>query len=423
MTPDFPKVDGSVAEPHSATETRGTSVLLILPEIPWPLRRSGCAMRFAPVLEYLSRLGDIDVLVLALNDEPIPSDWPPRLSRTLSVIPVGVGGRPTVFKKAKTVLLGLWPWGIPFGALPHIARRQIQGEVLRHIGSGNYSTVLWGAGLLDVAVRVRRKAPRCRFIVDFTDSPSLSVSRANFDGHGLRFFQHYTAWKWRRLERKLHSLCEASIYISPVDAAVTRPKLKGRIHVIPNGVSVPQGSLTAGRASRERPIIGFVGDMSYVPNISAVLRLASRIFPRVRQELGNAELLIIGRNPGPEVRRLETASITITGEVQDIWEFISRVSVFAFPMTEGAGLQNKILEAMYAGVPVVSTSIAARALEAVHERHVLVAESDEEIAAQILRLLSDHAFADRLATQALDFVTRRFSWPSILPKYAAVITG
>lgn len=415
--------DSSVTETYASTEARGASVLMILPEIPWPLRRSGVALRFAPVLEYLTQLSTVDVLVLALQDEPIPSDWPPRLSRTLSVIPVGIGDGSTVLKKVKTVLLGLSPWGIPFGASPHIARRQIQAEVLRHIGTGNYSTVLWSAGLLDVACRVRRKAPRPRFIIDFTDSPAVAVSRAHLDSRALRFFRRYTAWKWRRLERTLHGLCDASIYISPVDAAAARPKLKGRIHVIPNGVSTPQGSLTPSRGSRDRPIIGFVGDMSYVPNISAVLRLANRIFPRIRQKLGNAELLIIGRNPTPEIRRLQSGSVTITGEVQDIWEFISRVTVFAFPMTEGAGLQNKILEAMYAGVPIVSTSIAARGLEAVHERHVLIADSDEEITAQLLRLLSDHAFAARLATQAADFVTQRFSWPSILPTYAAVING
>lgn len=409
--------------PAAATSARGASVLLILPELPWPLRRSGVALRFAPILSHLAQFVAVDVLVLALEYQEIPSDWPPRLSRTLSVIPVGTDGRSTVFKKVKTLLLGLSPWGIPFGASPHIARRQIQAEVLRRIESGNYSTVLWGAGLFDVACRVRRKARRPRFIVDFTDSPAVSVSRAHFDARVLRVFQRYTVWKWRRLERQLHRLCDASIYISPVDAATAHPKLKGRIHVIPNGVSVPQGSLTSSRESRGRPIIGFVGDMSYAPNISAVLRLANRIFPRVRQKFGNAELLIIGRNPAPEVRRLQSGSVTITGEVQDIWEFISRVTVFAFPMTEGAGLQNKILEAMYAGVPIVSTSMAARPLEAVHESHVLIADSDADIAAQLLRLLSDHTLAGRLATQAAEFVTKRFFWPSILPKYAAVITG
>ena len=206
MIPDrtAPAADSSVTEPCAPTQARGASVLLILPEIPWPLRRSGVALRFAPILEYLIQLRTVDVLVLALQDESIPSDWPPQLSRTLSVVPVGIGGRSTVLKKVKTALLGLSPWGIPFGASPHIARRQIQAEVLRLIESGNYSTVLWGAGLLDVACRVRRKVPRPRFIIDFTDSPAVAISRAHFDSRTLRFFQRYTAWKWRRLERKLH---------------------------------------------------------------------------------------------------------------------------------------------------------------------------------------------------------------------------
>jgi glycosyltransferase involved in cell wall biosynthesis len=421
MMPDLSlhAADSSIAGPP-----RGASMLLILPEIPWPLRRNGVSLRFAPILEHLARHRPVDLLVLAAEDDPIPPDWPSRLCRRLSVMPVGGGvGRPsTLVKKLKTAVLGLSPWGIPFGASPHIARREIQAALLRHIASGNYSTVVWGAGLLDIACRVRRKAPRIPFIIDFTDSPALAVSRTRIAAPILRLFRDYTVWKWRRLERRLHRLFDASIYVSPVDAAAARPKLKERIHVIPNGISTPQAPLPTSSRSADRPIIGFLGDMSFPPNVSAVLRLANLILPRVREKLYNTELLIIGRNPAPEIRRLRSPSVTVTGEVEDIWEFIARVTVFAFPMTEGSGLQNKLLETMYAGVPVVSTSLAARGLEAVHGTHLLIADSDQEITAELLRLLLDHDFAVKLARQAASFVTQKFCWPSILPKYEAVIT-
>ena len=405
--------------PPPATDA---SVLLVLSVVPWPLRRNGMSVRFAPILEYLSRTCPVDVLVLAMEEEQIPPDWPASLSRRLSVIPVAPDrAAMSLMRKLRTAILGLLPWGIPFGGSPHVSRRAIQAAVMQQLASGHYSTVIWGSSFLDIVCRLRRQVPHLRFVVDLVDSPSLAVSRARFDTPIFRFFRLYTTWKLRRLERNLHRACDACIYISPVDAAASRTTLKHRVHVIPNGIATPEMPLSRPYPASDPPIIGFIGDMSYTPNVSAALRLANDIFPRVRQSAEDAELLIIGRNPAPEIRRLQGEHVKVTGEVPDIWAFVCRVTAFGFPMTEGAGLQNKILEAMYAGAPVVTTSIAARGLEAVHGQHLLIADSDAEIAAQLLRLLSDRKFAAELAARAAEFVTHRFAWPNLLPKYAALI--
>ncbi len=113
--------------------------------------------------------------------------------------------------------------------------------------------------------------------------------------------------------------------------------------------------------------------MSYEPCISAALRLAERIFPRIRSRLGDATLLIIGRDPVPSIRRLDGAAISVTGTVENIWPYVVSANIFVFPMFEGSGLQNKILEAMYAGVPVVTTPIAAASIGATSGEQLLVA--------------------------------------------------
>ncbi len=403
--------------------SKNLGILLVLPVIPWPLRRNGMSLRFLPILEHLARTWQVDVLVLATQPEPIPPDWPPNLCRELSVVSIMSSTAPALTRKLKTALLGLAPWGIPFGGSPHVSRREIEANVLTRITSGRYSTVLWGAGFIDVVCRIRRKAPCVRFITDFIDSPSLAVSRARVDASLHQSMRSYTAWKLQRLERKVHRLCNASIYISPVDAASARSTTSHRIYVIPNGVSLPPTPLPQLSHPADRITVGFVGDMSYAPNVSAVLRLANVIFPRVRQCVANAELLIIGRRPRAEILRLQSDAITVTGEVQNIWEYISRVTVFVFPLTEGAGLQNKLLEAMHARVPVVSTSLVARGLQAVHEKHLLIADSDDEFVAQTLRLLSNPACASSLVENAADFIARQFSWPSILMRYETIIRG
>ena len=118
-----------------------------------------------------------------------------------------------------------------------------------------------------------------------------------------------------------------------------------RVHVVPNGIFHADAPPLA-RASAANKVIGFLGDMSYGPNISAALRLAERIFPRIRSRLGDATLLIIERDPVPSIRRLDGPAISVTGTVENIWPYVARANIFVFPMFEESGLQNKILEAM-----------------------------------------------------------------------------
>ena len=236
----------------------------------------------------------------------------------------------------------------------------------------------------------------------------------------FRTLTKYISWKWRRLERKVRQAFDATIYVSSVDARTVGSDDMARVHVVPNGIYHADAPPLA-KASESNKVIGFLGDMSYLPNISAALRLAERIFPRIRSTLGDATLLIIGRDPAPSIRLLDGAAISVTGTVENIWPYIASANIFVFPMFEGAGLQNKILEAMYAGVPIVTTSIAATSIGATSGEQLLVAESDDEIAAQAIKLLSDPAYANRLAEDARTFVMREFSWAAILPRYAAIV--
>jgi len=132
-------------------------------------------------------------------------------------------------------------------------------------------------------------------------------------------------------------------------------------------------------------------------------------------------LLIIGRDPAPEITRLSSPAISVTGTVDNIWSYIARANIFVFPMVEGAGLQNKLLEAMYAGIPIVTTSIAADGVGATSGEQLLVADTDDEIAEQVVKVLCDPEYSARLAERARSFLTREFSWSAILPRYEAII--
>jgi polysaccharide biosynthesis protein PslH len=396
-------------------------LLMVLPIVPWPLRRDGIALRFAPIVDHLARRYELDLLILAENAESPERQGPLELCRSITIIQVPVVSLAKFARKIKVAWSGLAPWGPPFGAARHFALRKLQLEVARYLEREPYAVVIWAAGYLDVALRIRSRYPEVRFVVDMIDSAALATARAGMAQPQRRWLFRYTAWKWRRLERRVQDIFDASIYISPVDACAARPDPPPRVHVIPNGISFADAPVSLPAAPHDSRVIGFLGDMSYQPNISAVLRLARSILPQILVDVGDARLLIIGRDPAPVIRALESATITVTGTVKDIWSYITRATVFVFPMFEGAGLQNKILEAMYAEVPVVTTTSAAAGVGAINGEHLLLGDTDEAIAAQTLKVLRDHRYAQQLAAHARQFVVREFDWKKILPRYEAIV--
>jgi glycosyltransferase involved in cell wall biosynthesis len=406
------------AEPHRARKAR---LLLVLSIVPWPIRRNGYSLRFAPIIDYLAQRHELDVLVFAEEEEDevvVPSS-PLRRCHSLVVMKVPVTWLPPWLRKIRTAFRGLWPWGAPQN-LSGYPRRRLERSLMRYLDDKNYSAVIWATRHVDVACNIRRKYPSTRFVMDVVDSPALWALRHLSKDPILRTLTRYSGWKWGRLERKAHEVFDAAIYISTVDAHTARAGHMARIHVVPNGIFHADAPPIANAAPSGR-VIGFLGDMSYQPNISAVLRLAQRIFPRILASLADARLLIIGRDPAPAIRQLRSPAITVTGTVDNIWPYIAQANIFVYPMIEGTGLQNKLLEAMYAGVPIVTTLIAANGIGAINGEQLLIAETDEQIAEQVLKLLGDPQHAARLAERARSFVMREFSWSTILPRYEAIV--
>jgi glycosyltransferase involved in cell wall biosynthesis len=396
-------------------------LLLVLPLVPWPVRRDGFSVRFAPIVEYLAHRYSVDILVLAEACEGKEPSGPLRLCRSFTVLKLPVLSLPRFARRVRVAWSALVPWGIPLGSAGHLARRKLEQEVAQYLERESHGVVIWAAGHYDSACRVRVRYPSVRFVMDFVDSPSLRVLRTRVTRPDRRLLARYTAWKLRRLERRVQAVFDATIYVSDAEARAACANPPPHVYVIPNGIMQADSPVNLPRAPAGSHVIGFLGSMDYQPNVSAVLRLAERIMPRLLLNIADTQLIIIGRDPAPEIRALQSPTITVTGTVEDIWPHMAQIRAFVLPMIEGTGLQNKILEAMYAGVPVVTTSAAAAGVGAKHSENLLVADSDEDIAVQTLRLLRDVAFADQLAQRARQFVMRSFDWNAILPRYEAVV--
>ncbi len=170
--------------------------------------------------------------------------------------------------------------------------------------------------------------------------------------------------------------------------------------LIPNGVD-----LEYFRARPQTPadsfVIVFLGRMDYFPNIDGVSHFARQIFPAIRQSEPKAELRIIGSNPTRAVRSLaQLPGVSVTGYVPDVRPYLADAAVGVAPLRIARGTQNKILELMAMGVPVVATPEAAEGVQVVPGRHILVADSHEGFARQVIELLRKPKLREEISQAA-----------------------
>lgn len=182
-----------------------------------------------------------------------------------------------------------------------------------------------------------------------------------------------------------------------------------RTVVVPNGVDC---STVTGKSTYEsmKPVILFTGDMSFQPNIDAALFLAQEVVPAVRRERPNIELRLIGRRPDPLVQALAQEGIVVTGGVSNMVPHLHEATVYVAPHFTGAGTRTKLLEAMAAGLPIVTTTVGIEGIRAQPGRDVLIADSATDTVDSLLTLLASEADRRRFGLAARRLVENWYDW-------------
>lgn len=187
------------------------------------------------------------------------------------------------------------------------------------------------------------------------------------------------------------------------------------IHVIPNGVDTEFFDASRVPPDQSQPTIIFTGDMSYFPNEDAVTYFALQVLPLIRRSVPSARFLIVGRDPSRKVLRLQdNQGVEVTGFVQDVRSYLAKAHVAVAPFLIAAGIQNKILEALAFGLPVVATGRAAQGLSKGVAGAVDTGNSPEELAAHVVRLLSDGQLARRKGMEGRERVAAEYNWDQAL---------
>ncbi len=217
--------------------------------------------------------------------------------------------------------------------------------------------------------------------------------------------------KMRRYEQRMLTTLDQVVITSAHDRnyLMALEKQAQQVQIVPNGVDLAYFSPSS--EPRESDSLVFCAKMDYYPNYQAMLNFCREILPRIWQHRPQVRLTIVGNNPPQSVYELCADSrITVTGFVPDIRPYLRRASVALAPLRVAAGMQNKILEALAMGTPVVATPDSCRALQVQDGIHLLIAEGSHAYAEAVLRLLEEPQLARTLCHAGRGYVEQHHSW-------------
>jgi len=314
-------------------------------------------------------------------------------------------------------LPGATPFQAAYSRSPEMARliRQVQAEETFDVVHVEH---LRGA---ELSRAVNGRAP---IVFDAVDSITLLFEKLLRAGPTWRsrLLARLDLARTRRYEGRLPNRFARVLVTSPHDRdalASLSPNGNDRLLVVPNGVDLEYFAPMP--VNRDLLTIVFSGKMSYHANVAAAIDLATQIMPLVWEQVPDARLTIVGKDPAPAVKALsDDPRITVTGTVPDLRPYLARAAVAVSPMRYGVGIQNKVLEAMAMGTPVVTTPQTLTALQVRVGRDLLAADSPLMLAAAIINLLNDRALWQRIRDAGRRYVETHHSWDAAAAKLEAI---
>lgn len=230
------------------------------------------------------------------------------------------------------------------------------------------------------------------------------------------------AWERRRVaayEVEAARAFREAWVVSPVDRDDLHARGAHNVRLVPHGVDERLFAVEPARAPEPR--LMFLGNLSVPHNVDAAVYAAREVLPRVRAVRPDATLWLVGAAPRPEVRALaELPGVTVTGALPDLGPALAAAHVMVAPLRFSSGIQNKVLEAMAAGLPVVTTSGVASGVPG-SERLLRAADDAEGLAREVLALLADPAAATAQAERARAHARAHFSWDALARELERVV--
>lgn len=372
-------------------------MLYLIPRFPWPPDR-GDRLTGLNLLRQFTRFADVTLVAFSDGDPTAIEVGPLRnLCERIEVVP-----HPTWRGQANMVaaLMDDVPFQVAF------YRSRLMSDLVRRLRGEKFDLVF---------AQMFRMHP---YLAPFTgslrvmylgDSLAMNLRRAIPTKHGIkRLAFQMEARRVDRYEVGVMSEVDESWVVAEADRLDLLARSPGaRVLVLANGVEDRWGRVDPTRSGET---VLLLGNMAVGHNIDMTTHLVEAIWPIVRAARPGARLLVVGP-AGPSVRRLSARpGVTVAGYVEDLAPVFAQTRVSVAPLRYGAGVQNKVLETMAAGLPAVVTSIVNEGIGAEPGRSIDIADEPVAFAASIARHLSNPEGAARMGIAGREHVLANFSW-------------
>jgi len=406
----------SLGDPDLKTHLSNLHVLQFAPRLPWPLD-TGAKLRNYHLARVQSQKFRVTLLAFAQEEAP----WPELKNLYEQIVAV---------KRDETYSIGNVLRGAT-GSTPlpllNYTTSDMKQALASLLNEQEFDLVqVESIHLMNYLPTIRAARKRPVVVCDWhnVESELMRQYGDREKSFARRTYARRTARLMNEAEKHALDQFDAHIVVSEEDGERLRHmNSSAQISIIENGVDAAYyAGAQSGSGTRNR--IVFVASMDYHANIDAAINFARHVWPIVHRNKPKLVFTIVGRDPTPAVRELSSiAGVEVTGSIQDVRPYYREAIAAVVPLRVGGGSRLKILEAMAAGVPVVSTMLGAEGLKVANGENILLADDDRELAEKITTIVDDETLRSNIVAAARALIVERYEWSTLGASLANVYSN
>ncbi len=267
----------------------------------------------------------------------------------------------------------------------------------------------------------------CTLLMDFMDLDSDKWQQyARQASIPMRWVYQREARLVARAERQIYQQFDRCFFISDNEVTLFSQQLTdaSKVSVLANGLDTSAFYPASAPANATEPVFLFTGVMNYKPNEDAVLWFVQSMWAQVRQQYPSARFIIAGMSPSAKIQQLASQpGVEVTGYVDDILPYYHQASIFIAPFRLARGVQNKILQAMACGLPVITTPMGAEGIACQPGEHLLTAQTEAEFLQCIAEVQQNPALRQALQQNGPELIRQRYSWEGVLQPLQRILAA
>jgi glycosyltransferase involved in cell wall biosynthesis len=230
--------------------------------------------------------------------------------------------------------------------------------------------------------------------------------------------------EWKKLqmyEKRMMDKFDVVSFVTEHDiSSISKINPRGYYKLLTNGTDVEYYKYSS---KREPSTLLFAGKMNVHSNQISAIQLAKEIFPAVAKAVPEVKLIIAGADMNAEIRNLASDKIEIIENVSDMLPLYQRATIFVNPHRGGSGIQNKLLEALSCGCPVVTTKTGNQGITGIDGEHLLIADDSNDFAQKIIKLLGDKYERTKIGKEARNLILQTHTWDVVESQLLSIMNG